>query len=84
MQMRNFLQKYKANLYLVCFVLAASAVLAGMFGFGSLSIQRDGIRQKDHTFDFSAAVPLSVTKTPSAYTRYAHAKYGTINASGFV
>ena len=61
MQMRNFLQKYKANLYLVCFVLAASAVLAGMFGFGSLSIQRDGIRQEDHTFDFSAAVPLAKT-----------------------
>ncbi|MGN0520960.1 MAG: sensor histidine kinase [Candidatus Fimenecus sp.] len=61
MRMRNFLQKYKANLYLVCFVLAAVTVLGGMFLFGSLSLQHDGIRQEDHIFDFSEAVPLAKT-----------------------
>ena len=61
MRMRNFLQKYKANLYLVCFVLAAVAVISAMFLFGEVSLQRDGIQQENHTFDFSAAVPLAKT-----------------------
>lgn len=67
MRLRNFLQKHKANLYLVCFVLAAVAVICAMFFFGEVSLQRDGIRQEGYTFDFSEAKPL--TKTHRYYLR---------------
>lgn len=61
MRLRHFLQKYKANLYLICFVFVAAAVIGGMFSFGELSWRRDAVRQEGVTFDFCEAVSLKKT-----------------------
>lgn len=61
MRMRKFLQKHKANLYLLCFVFVAVAVVGGMFFFGNQSLSGDGVTQDGCTFDFSVSTPLKKT-----------------------
>lgn len=61
MRLRRFLQKYKANLYLLFFVFLAVAFIAGMIFCGNQSLKTDNIRQTDYTFDFGEAKPLSET-----------------------